>query len=548
MHDGILFQKKFFVDGNLDDEGLNYEHSLEQYCFLFRFIWINRPVKKRMGGGEMRTFTKKGTFIELKKKIDQILDQMKFISGEINVEMKRKASDEMRQNLKSFLSILHNFKSSMNNISPPKWQEKSRAISGKFQQLINDYIRDFSLENNDFSGDSQILEGYFKNFVNGFRYLVRDIMSKKDLHQNYDKFSKKLINNLGSESFMKKINWQRMQKIKNIFGNLVDEKSNRSFDLPSQLAHIRNKNVCTANICLNFENLKNSLAIPIYIPDKNTVNFWDLDGPRKVFIENIMSFQIFQVEHRSMKNTREIDNEEFNELHSEKNVLAFIYQFNNYFGSLIGKTILAEGIDVQKNKIKDIIIQIYSTRNTCPSCELFLSSKFYEVFIALMESISRYLNLPNLLSEIHENETFIKKKLVFTVPNEEVKESEENNEKLENEPKLPVIIKKNEVLKKDSKLKNYCNWKFLEKLITNSPNFMEFKRTFFLSSAKSKDSDIYVRVKQIEEIIGNYLNRERKTYGNEEFPVYIKFYGFKFSFFIGKKARHGNRATQNFNE
>ena len=525
VHDGLLFRKAFLGEGEFNDNTLNLEYSLEQYCFLFKFLLLNQPKGKQFKGeiGDKQiSFKKKMTWFDFCEKINKIRESLTFFNQQKDPEQIKKFSPILLKNLISFQKKFKNFKHRLFYISNEKCQKQLQDISEPAFENIEEYIKNFQKTKHNFEDDFLFINKNLDFIQKAIVNCVDEMLRNRELHT--EAFLKALLENLQNKAILKKINWARVKKLKTTYCELLENKHGRS-NFTNE-TFIMNKNVCTANIYLTFKKIETSVAIPVYLPNLDIFNFFNVDGPRSEFINQTMWALRDLVEHYLRENVILND---LNELHSEKNVVAAIYQFNRYLGKVLAKAILDEGIDIQKNMIKEIVIQIYSTRNTCPTCELFLSAKFHEVFIALMESILEPLNLLDLMNKIDEKDTLLRKKLIFTIPDKQDNEPSAQDNKNEGE----------KLLVKDNDVKHYFNWEFLEKLITDSPNFMQFKRTYFLSAAQDRNANSFERTTRIEETVGEKLNLSREIFGATS--VKLKFFLFLILLFfpgttIGKSS------------
>ena len=496
MLNGILFRKKFLVRSGLDDKLCPLEYSVEDYWFLFQFL------SRNMLECPQNLYAMKQLLRSISVSFMDIKDNKKFDSKKYDEwrSFKEKWSlflERMNENL----VFLSKFQKDVNF----KWLNEFKK---KVQHFLNSDKKDWR------NFDYEISLYQRTNFLQDYINFIGKVLTTDESFS-----TRSFIEHLSKKNTLTMIQKENIKILNESFDNLMELKKRigvKDFsDKEQEKKNLISKNVVLANLVLKFEEknnlgkkMKKYVKIPVYYPEIDRTDIYNLTEKSLEFVTETVKNQMDALEEETKMEIEENQNRKYDENHSEKTLLGFLYQYGEYFSELIGQQMKKSKLNI--SQLRKIVLHVYSTRICCPSCKSFLSNE--NTFQTILRTLINQKIYDLDKSELDEtnvkdlNETLnnikLRIKLSYTLPplnDPEINQAkkERNREKKE---KRTLII--------DTEEKDFFNFKLLFGFLKND-QIKLIKSTFFVSTAplfRLINSNIYDQEKEIENIIAKNLN------------------------------------------
>ena len=329
---------------------------------------------------------------------------------------------------------------------------------------------------------------------------------KKPKDENFP-FSERLFEFMTSRREFQQLEENKLEYLKTIYNNLAQNKINLNLNTNKDIKLI-GKNICVSNLKVKFCGDKSkSIIIPIYYPNIDSINLNKLSKSSQPIIQFHSSYQYLLTVHQIEDKIANIDENDFNENHSEKVLMGFVYKYRFYFATIIAQIIKNRNINMLENKIDTLSLHIYSTQDTCASRECVLREEYIHIWVDIIAKIGEILKIQDFEDLYGDDRMVIYKSLAYSLreeSNSKVQENKSNKDKIveekvqknksnkdkiveekvqENKSNKDKIVEGNQIEKmllKDCHQRDYFDLHILKHLITDSLDLGKFKRILWI--------------------------------------------------------------------
>ena len=516
---GIFFRKLLWIENQYNDIRLPEEYSLDDYSILFEIIWLNRPfidlsLFEIFDRNKLLELCKNTSFQteEFSNKYNfhsimyffllmDALQSLKAFMEDIKISVVDKQIVQICRNL---IYSVKKFFENMKQLSAKKGLEIDfNRKFPHFQNYIEDIKQNVNCYDQSLQQKSEKIWSRVKyngklikdEIISYFDNLVKDL-----LLVNNPEFFSKLLFILESPTNMRKINWGRVNAMRQYLANNINEKKNFSLDC-FHATNVLSKNIVLANLKFSFLD-HSPILLPLYDPNYPIYSIHDLNVCTSLYLKKDQSLALLKYAYAETSKLEEIEYN-YNELnHSEKALVGYILQ--NFKGIITDLVNSLKAQNYNLSPFNSILLQIWSFRDSCVQCESLLSDNHWELYSGLLQEFLQFTHQDySWLYDCPKDNLCINKELSFSMylPDSSFLAPEDKIRRHMN----------SKYLEKDYIAKDFFSFEFLRRYLTRS-DIIYPKRTFFVSGIKVEGNfqpnlDNYLKnFKDNELKVANMLN------------------------------------------